>query len=65
MQPIDAGLLHQLALQRVREHSGHRLHRLAHRRAVRLHADRVDDGVGAAAVGHAAHDLDEVVVVLT
>ena len=53
-QPVDAGALHELRRERVGQEAGHRLHELGGGRAVRLHADGVDDGVGAAAVGHAA-----------
>ena len=46
----------------VGQQARHGLRQLAERRAVRLHADRVDDGVGAAAVGHLAHRSGDVVV---
>ena len=54
-QAVDAGGLHDLAGDRVGHQPGERVRELAARRAVRLHADRVDDRVRPAAVGELAH----------
>ena len=60
-EPVDAGVLHHLLGDRVGHQAGERVRELAARRAVRLHADRVDHGVRAAAVGQLAHRLGHVV----
>jgi hypothetical protein len=64
VQPVDARLLHHLLGHRVRQQPGDLLGHLRPRRAVRLHADRVDHRVGTAPVGHRADHLGEVLVVL-
>jgi hypothetical protein len=53
-EPIDPGLLHELLRGRVGQEPEHVLGDLAHCRAVRLHARRVDDGVRAATLGEPA-----------
>jgi hypothetical protein len=64
VQPVDPGLLHELLRHGVRQQTRHLLRELGARRAVRLHAHRVDHGVGAAAVGQLADHLGEVILVL-
>ncbi len=51
LQPVDAGPGHHRSLHLLGQQRERLLRGLRDRRAVRLHADRVDDGVGAAAVG--------------
>ena len=64
MQAIDPGLLHQLLRHGVRQEAGHLLSHLGPRRAVRLHAHRLDHRVRPAAIGHPADHLGQVLVVL-
>ena len=61
---VDAGLLDHLPGDRVGQQAGHLLGQLADRRAVGLHADRVDHRVGAAAVGELAQRVADVVDVV-
>ena len=50
-QSVDADLLEHLAGGEIRQQAGQILRRPGHVRAVRLHPDRVHDGVRAPAVG--------------
>ena len=60
-EAVDARRLHDLARDGVGEEAGEGVRELAARRAVRLHADRVDHRVGAAAAGELAHGAGDVV----
>jgi hypothetical protein len=64
VEAVDAGPLHHLLRDGVGQQSGHLLGELGAGRPVRLEADRVDHRVRAAAVGHPADHLGEVVLVL-
>src|SRR5215210_5264380 len=62
-QPVDPALLHRRLGHRVGQQADEGLGHLAPAGAVRLHADGVDDGVGAPPVCHLADGLRNVVVV--
>ena len=56
-EAVEAGLLHHRLRDRVGQQAGHLLHDLRAAGAVGLHADGVDDGVGASATGGLADDV--------
>jgi hypothetical protein len=63
-EPVDTGLLHDRPRDGVGQQPSEPVRELADRRAVRLHADGVDDRDRAAAIREATHSLGKVVVLV-
>jgi hypothetical protein len=63
-EAVDARLLDQRLRDRVGQEPGEPLRQRADRRAVRLHPDRVDDGVRSAAAGELPRHVAEILAVL-